>query len=275
MNQNYPNYDWVIFQIDNAFKVRDIMTRTRELNFAHDIHDARNKYKSKDFDYDIVPIGNPTNLHSYYDRETDSIEDIKKENLLSIDTGIATLVSLLERKGFYFVLELNFISGFVNIPDLNKLLSFLPLYATSLHAETSLREYFRNKQKTMNQHFELFLTNQFQKISSVADKNGLNNRLNFQRLKNKFDKARKSGFYTDIYDELEFWQELALYYHLNGKLSTQNDWDKVRKFKEIRNRTMHIKDHLPYSNAREYLSQLLSFLQECTDIIHNISNGTP
>ena len=128
MNHSNPNYDWVIFQIDNAFKVWDIMTRTRELTFAHDINDAR--YKSKEFDYDIVPIGDPTNLHSYYDRETDSIEDIKKENLLSIDTGIATLVSLLERKGFYFVLELNFISGFVNIPDLNKLLSFLPLYAT-------------------------------------------------------------------------------------------------------------------------------------------------
>lgn len=99
--------------------------------------------------------------------------------------------------------------------------------------------------------------------------------MNFQSLKNKLDKARQSGFYTEIFDELEFSQGLALYYYLNGKLSTQSDWDKVRKFEELRNRTMHIKDHLPYSIARENLSQLLLFMQECTDIIRNISNWMP
>lgn len=133
MDQLRPNYDWTIFQIDKVFNVKDIMTRTRDLIYAHDIDQAR--YFSNTFDYDIVPIGDASNLHSYYERETDSVKDIKKENLLAGDSGIAALLSYLERGGVYYVLEYNSIVGFVNRSDLNKLLSFLPVYATSLYTE--------------------------------------------------------------------------------------------------------------------------------------------
>lgn len=266
MNQVGPNYDWTIFQIDKMFDVKDIMTRTSKLTYAPDIDQAR--HFSKTFDYDIVPIEDKKNLHSYYERATDSVKEIKKEDLLAGDTGIATLLSYLEKREFYFILEYGKIGGFVDRSDLNKLSSFFPLYATSLYAESAMRTYFRQKQSTQN--YQTFLSGHFAQISKVIDIDGLNNNFNFQDLDNKFKDAKDKGFYTDIYDEFEFWQELALYYFLRGKLSSQTDWDKVRKYKGIRNRTMHIKDQLSFSDAKTNLSQLLTFLQECTDIIHDV-----
>jgi len=110
----------------------------------------------------------------------------------------------------------------------------------------------------------------FQRISKVIDKKGLNKMFNFQDLDYKYSKARDKGFYTDIFDELTFRQELSLYYFFKGKLNNQSDWDRIREFKEIRNRTMHIKDQLSYSSAQENLEQLLRFLNECTEIIHEV-----
>ena len=267
MDRLRPNYDWTIFQIDKVFNVKDIMTRTRDLTYAHDIDQAR--HFSNTFDYDIVPIGDASNLHSFYERDTDSVKDIKKENLLAGDSGIAALLSYLEKGGFYFILEYNNIVGFVNRSDLNKLLSFLPVYATSLYTESAMRTYFRRMQPK-SQNYQAFLSGQFAQISKVVDNNGLNNNFNFQNLDDRFNEARKKGFYTDIYDEFEFWQALALYYFLKGRLSSQIDWDKVKNYKEIRNRTMHMKDQLSYSNAKDNLSQLLTFLQECADIIREV-----
>lgn len=267
MDRIIPNYNWTIFQIDKVFNVKDIMTQTRDLTYAHDIEQAR--HFSSTFDYDIVPMGDASNLHSYYERESDSVKDIKKENLLAGDSGIAALLSYLEKDGFYFILEYNNIVGFVDRSDLNKLLSFLTVYATSLYTESAMRTYFRRMQPK-SQNYQAFLSEQFAQISKVVDSNGLNNNFNFQNLDDKFNEARKKGFYTDIFDELEFWQELALYYFLKGRLSSQTDWNKVKDYKEIRNRIMHMKDQLSYSNAKDNLSQLLMFLQECTNIIREV-----
>ena len=272
MDLHQPNYDYIIFQIDKVFNVVDIMTSTRDLKFAPDIDKAREI--SQDCDYDVVPLGVPANMHKYYDRETDRLKDIKKENLLARDTGIAALVSYLEKGGFYFILEYNNIIGLVNRSDLNKLLSFLPLYVTSLHAEYAIRRYLRRKSSDLSKGYEKFLSDLFQRISKVVDKDGLNNSFNFQDLDREYRKAKEIGFYTDIFDELEFWQELSLYYFLKEKLNNQNDWNRIREFKEIRNRTMHIKDQLSYSNTKENLEQLLRFLNECTEIIHEGSPAT-
>lgn len=269
MDKPIPNYDQVIFQIDNMFNVKDIMTRTRDVKYAQDIDHARQL--SEKCKYDIVPIGDANNLHSYYDRVIDSVKDIKKEDLLAGDTGISALVSYLEKRQFYFILEYNHIVGLVNMYDLNKLLSSIPVYVTSVYAEYAMRTYFRNMEAN-HQNYEEFLSLNFAKISEVIDNNGLNNNFNFQNLEDRFNEARKNGFYTDIYDEFEFWQELALYYFLKERLSSQADWDKVKNYKEIRNRTMHMKDHLPYSNPEENLSQLLAFLHECTKIIKEVSS---
>jgi|ACXJ01.1.fsa_nt_gi hypothetical protein len=268
MNQPQPNYDWAIFQVDRMFNVKDIMTGSRDLTYADSIEQARQR--SATFDYDVVPIGDSNNLHRFFERDTDSVQEIKKENILAGDTGIAALMSYLEKSGFYFVLEYDSIVGFVNRSDLNKLLSFLPVYATSLYAESAMREYFRREQQASSQNYQSFLSGQFGQISNIVDNNGLSSNFNFQELDKKFSEAKKKGFYTDIYDEFEFWQELALYYFLKSRLSSQDDWDKVKNYKEIRNRTMHIKDQLSYSNAKANLSQLLSFLQECTNIIREV-----
>lgn len=270
MDKLRPNYDWTILQIDKVFNVKDIMTRTRNLTYAHDIDQAR--HFSNTLDYDIVPIGDLINesiLHCYYERDTDSVKGIKKEELLAGDSGIAALLSYLEKREFYFILEYNNIVGFINRSDLNKLLSFLPVYVTSLYTESAMRAYFR-RIEPKSQNYKTFLSEHFAEISKVIDNNGLNNNFNFQNLNDKFNEARKKGFYTDIYDEFEFWQELALYYFLKGRLSSQADWDKVKNYKEIRNRTMHMKDQLSYSNAKDNLSQLLTFLQECTNIIQEV-----
>jgi hypothetical protein len=266
-HSNTP-YDWTIFQLDKNFSVREIMTIIRELIFASDLTEAKDL--SGKYDYDIIPIGDSTNFHSYYERTNNIIKAIAKEDLLSIDTGIASLLSCLVRREFYFILERNHIAGFVNRSDLNKLISFLPIYITSLHAESAMRMYFRQQQLANLVNYETFLKNQFAEISKVVEKNGLNKSLDFVTLNDKFEKAKKIGFYTDIYDELEFWQELALYYSLNGKLIGQIDWDKIKDYKEIRNRTMHMKDQLSYSNTKEDLEQLLRFLYECNKIINEI-----
>lgn len=268
MHHSNTSYDWAIFQLDKNFSVREIMTMIRELIFASDLTEAKDL--SDKYDYDVIPIGDVTNFHSYYERTNNSIKTIAKEDLLSIDTGIASLLSFLDRREFYFILECNDIAGFVNRSDLNKLLSFLPLYVTSLHAEYAMRMYFRQQQKANSVNCETFLKNQFAEISKVTEKNGLNKSFDFVTLNDDFEKAKKIGFYTDIYDELEFWQELALYYSLKGELIDQTNWDKIKDYKEIRNRTMHMKDQLSYSNTKEDLEQLLRFLHKCNRIINEI-----
>lgn len=268
-----PNYDWTIFQIDNVFTVREIMTRTRELTFASDLAEATS-FSTK-FDYDIIPIEDTMNFHSYYDRATGKVKDIKKEDLLASNTGIARLLSCLDRREFYFILELDQVAGFVDRSDLNKLISFLPIFVTSLHSESAIRYYLRQKERELSTSYKNFLLNLFAGISGVMEKDGWNNNFNFQALDDKFNEAKKKGFYTDIFDELEFWQELALYYFLKGKLTSQTDWDRIKDYKEIRNRTMHMKDQLSYSNAKENLAQLLSFLDECKKIIGEVFPQNP
>lgn len=274
MDKRRPNYDYIIFQIDEVFSVKDIMTKIEKLKFAPDIDKARQI--SQKCHYDIVPIGDSKNLHSYYNCKSDSLEDIAQGNLISGNTGITALLSYLEKKEFYFVLEYTNIVGFVNTSDLKKLISFLPIYVTSIYAEVAMRDFFR-KEEAKHPGKENFLQDLFSQILEATEKfrveknNDKKKMLNFKGLQERFKKAEREEFYTDIYDELNFSQELAMCYFLKGRLSSKDDWDRIVKYKKIRNRTMHVKDQLLYKSAKENLKQILEFLNECKKIIEELS----
>ena len=224
-----------------------------------------------ELDYDIVPLGNPSSFNMYYNRKTDSEEEIKKDDLISGSTGISAFLYFLEKQDFYFVLDNNNVVGLINISDLNKLISYLPIYITSVHAEVLMREFFRREEKKWEDYMQ-FLKD----VSSNVSKVYINKKqFNFSDSISRFENAKKTGLYTDIYDELNFFEELVMYYSLTNRLSSQSDWNQIKKYKEVRNRTMHAKDQLSYSSAKENLNQMLEFLKECKNIIDELSSGKP
>ena len=274
MGKNDSNLDYIMSQIDKAFNVRDIMTEINILKFAHDTNQARIMSHNPELDFDIVPLGNLSSFNMYYNRKTDSEEEIKKDDLISVSTGISTILYLFEIQDFYFVLDKNKIVGLVNISDINKLISYLPVYMTSVHAEVVMREFFRREEKKWNDYNE-FLEDVLSNITKVYDEYKQNQNFKLSDLQGRFKKAKERGFYTDIYDELNFKEELVIYYYLINKLSRQSDWNRIRKYSEVRNRTMHAKDQLNYSSAEENLNQMMDFLQECKKIIDELSSGKP
>ena len=147
MGKYDSNLDYIISQIDKAFDVRDIMTEINMLKFAHDTNQARIMSHDPELDYDIVPLGNPSSFNMYYNRKTDSEEEIKKDDLISGSTGISAFLYFLEKQDFYFVLDNNNVVGLINISDLNKLISYLPIYITSVHAEVLMREFFGGRKR--------------------------------------------------------------------------------------------------------------------------------
>ena len=113
-------------------------------------------------------------------------------------------------------------------------------------------------------------------VSSNVSKVYINKKqFNFSDSISRFENTKKTGLYTDIYDELNFFEELVMYYSLTNRLSSQSDWNQIKKYKEVRNRTMHAKDQLSYSSAKENLNQMLEFLKECKNIIDELSSGKP
>jgi hypothetical protein len=274
MGKYDSNLDYIISQIDKAFNVRDIMTEINILKFADDTNKARNMSHDPELDYDIVPLGNPSSFNMYYNRKTDSTKKIEKDDLISGSTGISAILYLFEKQDFYFVLDKNKIVGLVNISDINKLISYLPIYMTSVHAEVVMREFFRREEKKWKDYHE-FLEDVLSNITKVYDEDRQNQNFKLSKLQRRFKKAKERGFYTDIYNELNFKEELAIYYYLINKLSGQSDWDRIWKYGEVRNRTMHAKDQLDYSSAEENLNQMMDFLQECKKIIDELSSGKP
>ena len=269
MGKYDSNLDYIISQIDKVFNVRDIMTELSNLQFEHDINHARIIAHDPHIDYDIVPSGNPSSFKTYYNRKTDSEEEVKKDDLISGSTGISAFLFFLEKQDFYFVLDNNNVVGLVNISDLNKLISYLPVYITSVHAEVLMREFFRREEKKWKDYQELL-----EDVSLNVSKVYTNKKpFNFSESLSRFDIAKRTGLYTDIYDELNFFEELVMYYSLTNRLSYQFEWNQIKRYSIVRNRTMHAKDQLNYSTAKENLNQMLEFLKECKNIIDELSSG--
>ena len=213
MGKYDSNLDYIISQIDKAFNVRDIMTEINILKFAHDTNQARIMSHNPELDFDIVPLGNPSNFTMYYNRKTDSTKKFERDDFISGSTGISTILYLFEKQDFYFVLDKNKIVGLVNISDINKLISYLPIYMTSVHAEVVMREFFRREEKKWNDYNE-FLEDVLSNITKVYDEDKQNQNFKLSDLQGRFKKAKERGFYTDIYDELNFLTFLKEIHHL-------------------------------------------------------------
>ncbi len=111
-----------------TFTVREIMIPVGQLVRARDDHHAhRLLHEYPDFDMIPIPeMGEPT---QFLDRQSNVVQNIDRENLLSDGTSILDLIDALATSKRGFVLVGQKVGGYVHFSDLNEHVVKIPLFA--------------------------------------------------------------------------------------------------------------------------------------------------
>jgi hypothetical protein len=114
--------------------VRDIMTKTKQLKRADALENAQKLFP----EYDVVPYPRRDRIEGFFRRSSDQITSLRVHHLVSADTSILDIPNLLIQSGFYFVVAMNAVVGYVHFSDLNKVITKVPFFVAFQAAERRL-----------------------------------------------------------------------------------------------------------------------------------------
>jgi hypothetical protein len=117
-----------------AVSVRDIMTKTNQLKRADKLHNAKKLFP----EYDVVPYPRRGKIEGFFSRNSDQITPLEVDHVVSADTSTLNAPDLLKQRGFYFVVAMNAVVGYVHYSDLNKVITKVPFFIVFQAAERRL-----------------------------------------------------------------------------------------------------------------------------------------
>jgi hypothetical protein len=124
-----------------AFKVSDIMTRTKDLRRADSLDDARKLFH----EYDVVPFPRTGDIKGFFQQDNAITNDLKPNHLVSDATDLLELPHLLAAHRFFFVIAGNRVVGYVHYSDLNKHVVVIPLFGLFRTVERLLWDRIRTR----------------------------------------------------------------------------------------------------------------------------------
>lgn len=124
-----------------VFTVEDLMTDLRQLKRADNYNDAKNLFN----EYDVVPYPKKGKIKGYFNHNSEGINPIRSNVLVSHKTSIFDLFGLLSQNQFFFVLSGNEIVGYIHFSDLNKPFTKISLFAIFEAVERRFWEQFKNR----------------------------------------------------------------------------------------------------------------------------------
>lgn len=269
MSQNL-SIENLFYRLNEVFSVKDI---SNKLVTAGSFEEAKSIHFQMEFDR--VPIKKGEKIRTYYDSNSDSEKKIKPHEMISESTGVLEALNHLSKRDFYFVLSGNDITHIVHYLDLNNPLVLVPIYTQISYGEIAIRNFARSKNKDNTpEGIEKFLTDISQNIQNKY-------RIKVDDAVERFESKSKSKTQTDLYDELNFDDELIL---LRELFRSQLDSNQVKNFKEfidlgdskivsyrdLRNEIMHSKPEIV--KQKQDIEKWIEFMNFCQRII-NVING--
>ena len=269
MSQNL-SIENLFYRLNEVFSVKDI---SNKLVTAGSFEEAKSIHFQMEFDR--IPIKKGEKIRTYYDSNSDSEKKIKPHEMISESTGVLEALNHLSKRDFYFVLSGNDITHIVHYLDLNNPLVLVPIYTQISYGEIAIRNFARSKNKDNTpEGIEKFLTDISQNIQNKY-------RIKVDDAVERFESKSKSKTQTDLYDELNFDDELIL---LRELFRSQLDSNQVKNFEEfidlgdskivsyrdLRNEIMHSKPEIV--KQKQDIEKWIEFMNFCQRII-NVING--
>ncbi|BDI33952.1 hypothetical protein CCAX7_60030 [Capsulimonas corticalis] len=160
----------ILAQFSTAFTVRNLMTPRSDLIGADSLQEALGKHERHGFD--VISYPSTGTIKGYF-YQGKSFALLTPSDLVSCDTSLLDLLSLLAEREFFFALHGTQISGYVHFSDLNKPLMrtpfFILLEATERHLLSTLRHSVTEDQA--RNELSVFRINQIRHYLEAANQN--------------------------------------------------------------------------------------------------------
>lgn len=259
--------DYLLTRINEIFKAVDI---SNPIVTAKNLKNAIQIHKTKNFDR--VPIKDKNgNIEKYYDSNNNDMALITPADQLSESSGILETLNYLSKKHFYFVLTGNRITRIVHYSDLNNPLVSMEIYSQISYCEKAIRDYaICNNTENDEKGIKIFLTGINSNI--IGDE-----KIYIKQAERHFKKKKEKGIETNLFDELNFSDELILFRELSynrdemqpiKSIELNLDNITIDSYRNIRNDIMHSKPII--KDEIDKINELIEFLKACQMIISYI-----